>query len=211
MWYIFLRDPDRMCMLSIEKRMLYRIRAKGKGWVFSPKHFLDFGSRKAIDLALFRLLNRGDIRRIARGIYDYPKIHPQFGELSPSIDSVAKLIAEKNNSQLKITGAEAANALGLSTQVPARVVYLTDGPSRKIKIGNQTIELRHASPKVMATAGKASGTVIQALKYIGKENVNSDVINKIKETLSDEDKRQLKKDINAAPDWMRPLIIEITE
>lgn len=198
-------------MLSIESRMLYRIRAKGRGWVFSPKHFLDFGSRKAIDLALFRLLTRDEIRRLARGIYDYPKIHPQLGVLSPSIDSVAKLIAEKNNSQLKITGAEAANALGLSTQVPARIVYLTDGPSRKIKIGKQTIELRHASPKVMATAGKASGTVIQALKYIGKENVNADIVNKIKETLSDQDKRELKKDMNAAPDWMRPVISEITE
>jgi hypothetical protein len=197
-------------MLSIERRITYRIRAKGRGWVFSPRHFLDFGSRKAVDLALFKLNNRGDIRRLGRGIYDYPKIHSQLGVLSPSIDSVAKLIAEKNNSQLKITGAEAANALGLSTQVPARIVYLTDGPSRKIKIGKQTIEFRHASPKVMATAGKASGTVIQALQYIGKDDVNSDVINKIKETLSDEDKRELKKNMNAAPDWMRPVITEIT-
>lgn len=197
--------------LSVEKRMLYRIRAKGEGWVFSPKHFLDFGSRDAVDKAFSRLVEQEDIRRLGRGIYDYPKIHPQFGVLSPSIDSVAKLIAEKNNSQLKITGAEAANALGLSTQVPARIVYLTDGPTRKIKIGKQTIELRHASPKVMATAGKASGTVIQALKYIGKENVDSDVVNKIKETLSDEDKRELKKDMNAAPDWMRPLIVKIAE
>ena len=180
-------------MASIEDRIIYRIRAKGRGWVFSPSHFLDFGSRKAVDLALFRLVNRGTIRRLARGIYDYPKIHPQLGALSPSIDSVAKLIAEKNNSQLKITGAEAANALGLSTQVPARIVYLTDGPSRKIKIGKQTIELRHASPKKMATAGKASGTVIQALQYIGKENVNSEMVSKIKETLSGDDKKQLRE------------------
>lgn len=198
-------------MPSIENKIAYRIRAKGRGWVFSPQRFLDFGSREAVDVALFRLTEKGNIRRLGRGIYDYPKIHPQLGALSPSIDSVARLIAEKNNSQLKITGAEAANALGLSTQVPARIVYLTDGPTRKIKIGKQTIELRHASPKVMATAGKASGTVIQALKYIGKENVDSDVVNKIKETLSDEDKRELKKDMNAAPDWMRPIITEITE
>ena len=198
-------------MLSVEDRIAYRIRAKGRGWVFSPKNFLDFGSRKAVDLALYRLVNRGEIRRLGRGIYDYPKIHPRLGVLSPSINSVAKLIAEKNNSQLKITGAEAANALGLSTQVPARIVYLTDGPSREIKIGNQTIELRHASPRVMATAGKASGTVIQALQYIGKDNVNSDMVNKIKETLSDDDKKQLKKDIDTAPDWMRPIITEIIE
>ena len=197
-------------MISIEKRIIYRIRAKGRGWIFSPRHFLDLGSRKAVDLALIRLVNRGDIRRLGRGIYDYPKIHPQLGILSPSIDSVAKLIATKNNSQLKITGAEATNALGLSTQVPARIVYLTDGPSRKITIGKQIIEMRHASPKVMATAGKASGTVIQALHYIGRENVGANVMSKIKETLSDEDKKVLKKDVDAAPDWMRPVILEVT-
>lgn len=197
--------------LSTENRILYRVRGKGRGYVFSSRHFLDFGTRDAVDKALSRLTKQKDIRRLARGIYDYPKIHPQLGVLSPSIDSVAKLIAEKNNSQLKITGAEAANALGLSTQVPARIVYLTDGPSRKIKIGKQTIELRHASPKVMTTAGKASGTVIQALKYVGKENANSDVVSKVKETLSDKDKKELKKDVDAAPDWMRPVIAEITE
>ena len=196
---------------NLENQMLYRIRGKGRGWVFSPKHFFDFGNRDAVDKALSRLTEQTVIRRIGRGIYDYPKIHSQLGVLSPSIDAVAKLIAEKNNSQLKITGAEAANALGLSTQIPARIVYLTDGHSRKIKIGHQTIELRHASPKVMATAEKASGTVIQALRYIGKDNVNAEIVNKIKDTLSDDDKKELKKDVNAAPDWMRSIIAEIVE
>ncbi len=195
--------------LSIEQRMLYRIRAKGRGWVFSARHFLDFGSRKAVDLALFRLANRGTIRRLGRGIYDLPKVNQTLGILSPSIDGVAKEIADKNNSKLKITGAQAANALGLSTQVPARIVYLTDGPSRQLKVGKQTIVLKHASPKIMSTAGKGSGTVIQALQYIGKENVTSDVIIKIKNTLADFDKKELKKDIQTAPDWMRPMIMEI--
>src|SRR5207248_10067636 len=125
--------------LSIEQRMVYRIRAKGRGWVFSARHFLDFGSRKAVDLALFRLAKRADIRRLGRGIYDFPKISLTLGILSPSIDAVAREIAGKNNSKLKITGAQAANALGLTTQVPAKIVYLTDGPSRQMKLGNQTI------------------------------------------------------------------------
>lgn len=195
--------------LSIEERMLYRVRAKGRGWVFSARHFLDFGSRRAIDLALFRLTNRGAIRRLGRGIYDYPKISATLGILSPSIDSVAKEIAGKNNSKLKITGAQAANALGLSTQVPARIVYLTDGPSRQLKIGKQTIILKHTSPKTMLTAGKGSGSVIQALQYIGKENVTPDVINKIKTTIGDFDKKEMRKDIQTAPDWMKPMIVEI--
>ncbi|MEP6847565.1 MAG: DUF6088 family protein [Acidobacteriota bacterium] len=195
--------------LSIEQRMVYRIRAKGRGWVFSARHFLDFGSRKAVDLALFRLANRGDIRRLGRGIYDYPKTSLTLGLLSPSIDAVAKEIAGKNNSKLKITGAQAANALGLSTQVPARIVYLTDGPSRQMKIGRQTIILKHTSPKTMSTAGKGSGAVIEALQYLEKENINAEIIAKIKTTLSEPDKKELSKDISGAPDWLRPIINEI--
>lgn len=192
--------------LSIEHRMLYRIRAKGRGWVFSARHFIDFGSRRAVDLALFRLTNRGVIRRLGRGIYDFPKMSSTLGILSPSIDAVAREIAGKNNSKLKITGAQAANALGLSTQVPARIVYLTDGPSRQMKIGKQTIMLRHTSPQTMSTAGKGSGTVIEALQYLGKENINSEMVAKIKTVLSEADKKELSKDIGRVPEWVRPFI-----
>ena len=195
--------------LSIEERMVYRIRAKGRGWVFSARHFLDFGSRRAVDLALFRLDKRRVIRRLGRGIYDYPRTSLTLGILSPSIDAVAKEIAGKNNSKLKITGAQAANAMGLSTQVPARIVYLTDGRSRQLKVGKQTIILKHTSPQKMSTAGKGSGTVIEALQYIGKETVNPVIIAKIKTALSESDKKELKKDIGRAPDWMRPVINEI--
>ena len=195
--------------LSIEERMLYRIRAKGRGWVFSARHFLDFGSRSAVDLALFRMTNRRVIRRLGRGIYDYPAISKTLGILSPSIDAVAKEIAGKNNSKLKISGAQAANVLGLSTQVPARIVYLTDGPSRQLKVGKQTIVLKHTSPKTMSTAGKGSGTVIQALQYIGKENVTPDVINKITNIIADFDKKEMKKDLHTVSDWMKPLIMKI--
>ncbi|MBX3294778.1 MAG: hypothetical protein KF762_03620 [Acidobacteria bacterium] len=196
---------------SIQNTMLYRIRGKGRGWAFSARHFLDLGGRDAIDKSLSRLARKGAIRRVGSGIYDYPKISPELGVLSPSIDGVAKEIASKNNSRLKITGAQAANALGLSTQVPARIVYLTDGPSRQLKIGNQTIILKHASPKTMATADKGSGTVIQALRYIGKDNVTPDHIGKIKNSLSDFDKRELRNDINTAPEWMKPMIMKIVE
>jgi len=195
--------------LSIEERMLYRIRAKGRGWVFSARHFLDFGSRKAVDLALFRLDKRGVIRRLGRGIYDYPRTSPTLGVLSPSIDAVAREIAGKNNSKLKITGAQAANALGLSTQIPARIVYLTDGQSRQLKIGKQTIILKHTSPQKMSTAGKGSGMVIEALQYLGKGNISSEIIAKIRNALSSADKKELSKDIGRTPDWVRPIINEI--
>ena len=197
--------------INMANTISYRIRGKGRGWAFSARDFIDIGGRDAIDKTLSRLVKQGDIRRLSRGIYDYPKIHPKLGILSPSIDSVARVIARRNNSRLKITGAEATNALGLSTQVPARIIYLTDGPSRKVKVGSQTIELKHASPRVMATAGKASGTVIQALQYLGKKNVDSNVIDRIKDALSASDKKELKKDLDTVPDWLRPIITEITK
>src|SRR5690349_11899421 len=194
---------------SIQNTMLYRIRGKGRGWAFSARHFLDLGSRDAVDKALSRLARKGSIRRLGNGIYDYPKISPRLGILSPSIEAVAKEIAGKNSSTLKITGAQAANALGLSTQVPARIVYLTDGPSRQLKIGNQTIILKHASPRTMATAGKGSGTVISALQYLGKENVTAETIRKTQEALSEADKKELAKDVEHIPEWMRQIIKEI--
>src|SRR5262249_54046086 len=98
-----------------------------------------------------------------------------------------------------------ANILGLSTQVPARHVYLTDGNSKQIRLGKQTINLRHASPKKTAVA-KSSGIVIQALRHLGRKRVDVNVINKIRDVLSDDDKVLLKKDIDYAPDWIRPIV-----
>lgn len=194
---------------NIQNRICYRIRGKGRGWLFSAKDFLDFGTRNAVDKALSRLSDAGMIRRLSRGLYDYPKINPRLGELTPGTEQIACVLAKKDQNRLQVTGAQAANLLGLSTQVPAQVVYLTDGNSRRIKVGNQAIELRHASSKKMATAGKPSGLVIQALQYVGQDNIDTNIITKIKKSLSDDDKRTLKKDAGAAPDWMRPVIDQI--
>lgn len=196
-------------MLNLTDSIIRRIRAKGRGLVYTPKDFLDLGNRAAVDKALSRLARRGHIRRLSRGVYDYPKINPKLGALTPSPDALAKLIAKKTNSKLQVTGAQAANELGLSTQVPARLVYFTDGHPKRFRIGNQIIEFRHASPSSMATAGKPVGTIIQALRYIGRDNINADTIKRLKKSLSANDKAALKKDIDNAPDWLRPIITEI--
>jgi 2C-methyl-D-erythritol 2,4-cyclodiphosphate synthase len=195
--------------ITLQQSITYRLRGGGRGFVFSPKHFLDLGSRDAVDKALSRLTKQGYINRIGRGIYYYPKISPTLGVLSPSISEIAEVLADKHKNKIQITGAEALNILGLSNQIPARTVYLTDSQSKKIKIGKQTIEFKHASPKKMATVGKASGIVFQALDYIGKDNINDEIIDKIKNKLSDNDKKILKKDIDTVPDWMRPIINQI--
>ena len=115
--------------LSIDAKILLAIRSLGKGAVFVPSDFLEFGNREAIDITLHRLTNKGTIRRLARGVYDFPKAHAALGLLSPSAETVAKALAGRDYTRLQPAGAYAANALGLSEQVPAKIVFLTDGPS----------------------------------------------------------------------------------
>ena len=123
-----------------------RARVGGRGGVFTPSDFLGIAGRAAVDQALSRLVKGGKLRRLAWGLYDFPKVHPQLGLLSPIPDDVARALARETGSQLQIAGARAANALGLSTQVPAKNIYLTDGPSRRVVLGERVVDLRHASP-----------------------------------------------------------------
>jgi len=196
--------------LPLTERLRRRIRAKGEGSVFAPKDFLDLGSRAAVDQALSRLERQGLIRRISRGIYDSPGWNERLGlTLSPSPDEVVRALARRDASSLQVSGAEAANALGLSTQVPARIVYLTDGESRRLKLGGQVIELRHTSPRNLATAGRTSGTVIQALRHLGRAQVDETTIRHLQRVLSERDKETLHRDRVHAPGWMQPILIEI--
>jgi hypothetical protein len=197
-------------MQSIEDKIIKRIRGKGKGSVFLPKDFFDLGSRSAIDQALSRLVRKGHIRRLSRGLYNYPKTHPRLGELTPSPDVIAQALARKTEVGLQTSGARAANALGLSTQVPARAVYLTSGNSKRVKIGKQTIDLRRTAPKNITSSSEVSGMVIQALRHLGQDGVDQKVIEKLKSNLADVDKENLKKDSKIAPEWMRHVIAEIT-
>jgi Family of unknown function (DUF6088) len=191
---------------STEKRILARIRGYGMGAVFVPGDFLDLGSREGIDFALHRLVRRGTVRRLARGLYDYPKTHPKFGVLSPTIDAVVKALAGRDRIRIQPSGAYAANLLRLSEQVPAKAVFLTDGPSRRIKVGNTEIILKRTTPRAMAVAGRISGLLIQALKYIGKENVTVERLAAISRDLTEKDRKQLMTDLPLAPAWMRPYL-----
>lgn len=195
----------------VHSKVLDRIYGKGRGWVFTPKRFLDLGSRPAVDKALNRLADKGTIRRLARGLYDYPTQHPQLGLLSPDLDAVAKAISEKDESRLQPSSAYAVNRLGLSQQVPAKIVYLTDGTDKSVRVGNQTIQLRRTTPKNMATAGSTSGLVIQAFRYLGKEGVTPNHIATLRRTLSADDRKRLWKDRIYAPAWMHRHFAEINK
>jgi len=194
---------------SIDSRILSRIYGSKGGAVFTPSDFLDLGSRRAVDLALHRLERQNIIRRLARGLYEYPREHPELGMLSPDIEKVAKALAGKDRIRLQPAGAYATNLLGLSEQVPAKVVFLTDGPSRTVKFGRQEIQLRRTTPRNMEAAGRLSGLLMQALRHLGKEHITPARMDHLKRTLPAKERRALLKDLRLAPGWMHPLFREL--
>lgn len=193
---------------TVPDRIMRRARATGRGGVFTPTDFLDVGARAAVDQALCRLVKNGKLRRLARGLYDFPKVHPKLGPLSPAPDDVAAALARETGSQVQIDGARAANALDLTTQVPAKSSYLTNGPSRRVVLGKRVVDLRHASPKHLIAPGSAVGTVFQALRHVGPVRA-ADVAKIAAHRLSASDKRTLASTACQAPAWMRPTLTSI--
>ena len=194
----------------IDRAMLARVKARRDDWVFSPTDFLDLGSRDAVDKALSRMATANTIRRVARGLYDVPRQHPIVGTTAPSVDKVAKALAGKAGTRLQPIGAYAANLLGLSDQVPAKVVFLTDGRSKRVRLGKLDIVLKQTSPRSMATAGRISGLVIQALRFLGKAHVDNDTVKRLDRRLSPDDRKQLSKDMAYAPAWIRDIMRRLT-
>ena len=197
-------------MITVADKILARAKRHGSGWVFSAKHMSDVGARAATDQALGRLVRDGSIRRLARGLYDLPQVHPILGLLSPNPDAVAAAAAEQVGHRLQISPARAANVLGLSSQVPAKMVYLTDGSSRKIKVGQQVIYLKHAGPTALLGAGTKAGVALQALRAVGKDHVSPGVVRHLRENLPPDAKVGLRKLMHKAPQWAVPVIDAIT-
>jgi hypothetical protein len=198
----------KILAVSVPDRIMRRVRASGRGSVFTPSDFLTIAGRSSVDQALSRLVKSGQLRRIARGLYDFPKVHPKLGALSPAPDDVARALARETGSQVQIAGARAANALGLSTQVPAQSTYLTDGPSRRVVLGKRVVDLRHASPKHLIAPGSPAGTVVQALRHVGLVRA-ADVAQVAALRLSANDKKTLASTAVRAPAWMRPTLVSI--
>ncbi len=198
-------------MQSVENKILRRIRGKPVGWVFTPNHFLDLGSYGAVTLALKQICDRGRIDRLARGIYANSKNHPLLGTLAPTPEEIVRAIATKEHRKIQPSGAYAANLLGLSNQVPAKIVFLTDGPSKQIKVGKQIILMKNTTPKNMATAGRISGVVIQALKHLRQEYVDDRIVAQLRKNLSRDQRSELLKDIAMAPAWIGNVFRQLNE
>jgi hypothetical protein len=199
-------------MQTMRDQIFARIDKLSPGKAFSAKDFLDIGSRGTVDMAFGSLMRDGTIRRIRRGLYDMPKINEALGgRLSPDIDEAARAIARRQRWKIVPDGAWAANLLGLSTQVPSKIIYLTDGPNNEVPIGRRIIHFKHARPKAMAGPEGKFALVVQALRYLGKEGVGTREIGKLRESLSPAEKRKLVKDVRFGVGWIYEVAKRIAE
>ena len=199
-------------MQPIENKILSRIYGRGRGWAFTKVDFVaEFGEAN-IHQALSSLARAGKIRRVSRGIYDYPGHSELLGKtLSPAIDQVAQALARKFNWRIQPSGDAALNLLRLSTQVPGRWVYLTDGPSRQYVIGKHTLVFKTSALKDAGFKYRESGLVVQALKALGKDRVDQSVVNTIRQELGAKTSARILQDTRAVTGWIYQIIKQVCE
>lgn len=193
-------------MKSIEGSILKRILKTKKGDLLFPDDFNELGSSEAIRTSLHRLEKKDFITRVAQGIYVRPKESKLVGKVMPTTEELAMGIANRDKIRIVPTGAYALNALGLSTQIPTKVVFLGDGSPRLIKMGNRTIKFKKTSPKNLLAKGKISRLVIQALRTIGTNLQTEEEEAKIINILKMEDPKLLSQDIKLAPVWIQKIM-----
>jgi hypothetical protein len=198
-------------MQSIHNQIENKIKKKRKGNIFFANDFKESGSGDAIRQVLSRLCKEEFIIRLSTGIYLYPKISKQIGTVFPSIEDIAKAIAKREKARLIPTGIYALNRLGLSTQVPMKVVFLTDGAPRVIKIGKKaTVRFKKTVAKHLSFRGEISTLVIFALKEIGKGNVTESELQRIKEILAYEKQENICHDATLAPEWIAEIMLKLS-
>lgn len=192
----------------VENKIFESLKSRQKGIVIFVSDFLDYGNSESVKKALLRLNEKETIVRLAHGIYLYPKVDKELGILFPSTEDIAIAIARRDKVRIIPTGVQALNKLGLSTQVPMKVVYLTDGGTRNIKVGKRTISFRNTSPKNLFIRGEISSLVIQALKTIGNSKLDDSTLLKIQDILKKEKKENIINDAKLAPAWINKILIQ---
>lgn len=181
-----------------------------RGKLFFVSDFLQYGNYDTVRKTLQRLVTKGILIRISKGIYYYPKTDEILGILYPTAEEIAKSIAKRDKAKIIPTGAYAQHLLGLSTQIPMNVVYLTDGSARKIEIGNQTIIFKKTSPKNLYFESKLSSLIIQSLKSLKENNINETIKHKLSNIIKQSGEvEKIKKDIKNAPIWIQKIMLEI--
>lgn len=196
-------------LATLMAQRLVRAGRKQPAKVFTPSDFLDLGTPHAVGMVLSRMVRAGTLRRLARGLYDVPRTHPLLGKLLPSTDEVVKAIARRSGVVVQPLDVDATNLLGLSEQVVAQPVYETNGPSRKVRVGNSVIEFKHRSPRSVTAAAESSNLVFAALRGLGKQHVTLARVAHLRKLLPAKARAQLLKDLSLAPAWMHPFLRHI--
>lgn len=192
---------------TIENKLLTRIYGHGRGWAFSQK---DFNSLGRVDMALTRLSRGGTIRRVIRGIYDYPRFSELLKqEIAPDIHEIAQALARKFGWRIQPDGSAAMNLLGLSTQIPSQYVFKSDGPNRTYSVGKSTIEFKHSAMKEIGFRHPESGIIVHALKSLGEERIDREAIHTIREWLPEHKRLKVLKDTQKVTGWVFNAIKQI--
>jgi len=199
-------------MQSIQNKVVKRIYSYRRGAAFSQKDFADIGNDGAIRLALVRLEAAGTIRRVLRGLYDYPRISKLLNEpMEPDLDKVAQALARKFGWRIQPSENTALNLLGLSTQVPAQAVYLSDGSSRTFKVGRRQLAFKKRALKESGFKLAESELVVQALKALGPELIDAEIRRKLADALPSGTWKRIVRDTRPAPAWVHGVIRSIAE
>lgn len=194
---------------SVHKTIESQVLQLQQGDIVFLDDFKGNGTQDAIRKSLSRITKTGQIKRLAHGIYYKPEVDPVIGEIRPSMDVVIKRLADKEHIKIKPTGAYALHRLGLTTQVPTRRVYLTNGNPRQFKLGKMKVYFKAVSPKKLAMIGEMSSLVITAIEELGIENIPSDIKSKLKDFLLKEDPCKMQHDIVLASGKVYDFIIEL--
>ncbi len=192
--------------VSVQNKIENKIKSMKRGCIVFPSTFEDIGNVEIVKKSLLRLENKKFLIRLAHGIYLYPKQDKLLGDLHPSIEEIANAIAERDKARIIPTGITALNKLGLSTQIPMNIVFLTDGAPRSIVVGKRIIKFKKTTPKNLATKGEITSLIIQALKEIGKDNVTNEQLEKIKIHLGREKKEIIEHDAKLTSAWISKLL-----
>ncbi|MCX6925983.1 MAG: DUF6088 family protein [Verrucomicrobia bacterium] len=195
----------------IDEAILRSIRAHRSGSVFSAKQFEGIGKAAAVRQALSRLAKAGKIRRIRQGLYDLPRKHPIIGQTAPDPMAAVRTLMEGSHAQWQVSGAYAANLLGLSQHVPARIVILTNGVPRRMSLGKLTLTFRRAAPRNLVGAGRPAGLVIQALRHLRAEGLDEARLSELRSRLDQSTRDELAELTPKLAAWMQPLMKRLTQ
>jgi hypothetical protein len=196
--------------MSVLKQIESILKKKRPGEILFIIDFLEISDYDTVRKSLQRLTEKGILIRLSKGIYYYPKNDKLLGLVYPSAGQIGNAIAKRDKARIIPTGAYAMYRLGLTTQVPMNVVYLTDGSSRKVQIGKQTIVFKKTSPKNLSAKNQLSNLIIQGLRAIGKENIIQTQLLKIKKIIFDSNEvNDIRNDLLTAPVWIQKVVLEI--